>query len=98
VTISPLSHVPVACGPAYYERIQRLPSKFIVTLVPEPGNRFNLTAVAVLTGTERIGYLPADLSRRYFEALQTAPGGAGCECPRAPVSCSVRQHGRPTSC
>ena len=61
------------------ERIQRLPSKFTATLTPEPGNRFNLTAVAVTVSGEKIGYLPADLSRRYFDTLQAA--GASCECP-----------------
>jgi hypothetical protein len=86
VSITPIAHVPVAAGPAYSERIQQLPSKFTVTLTPEPGSRFNLTAVAVMVGGEKLGYLPADLSRRYFDSLQ-APG-ASCECPgrRAPQS------------
>jgi hypothetical protein len=86
VSTTPISHVPVAAGPAYIERIQQLPSKFTVTLTPEAGNRFNLTAVAVMAGGEKVGYLPADLSRRFFEALQAA--GAACECPgrRAPLS------------
>ena len=86
VSITPIAHVPVAAGPAFFERIQRLPSKFTVTLAPEPGNRFNLTAVAVTANGEKVGYLPADLSRRYFEALQAA--GASCDCPgrRAPLS------------
>lgn len=86
VSSTPLAHVPVAAGPAYSERIQQLPSKFTVTLTPEPGSRFNLTAVAVVAAGDRIGYLPADLSRRYFEALQAAQGP--CECPgrRAPLS------------
>ena len=86
VSMTPLAHVPVAAGPAYSERIQQLPSKFSVALTAEPGNRFNLTAVAVLAGGDKIGYLPADLSRRYFESLQSA--GVPCECPgrRAPLS------------
>jgi hypothetical protein len=81
----PITHVPVAAGPAYAERIQRLPSKFTVTLKAEPDNRFNLTAVAVTAGGEKIGYLPPEISRRYFEPLKS---GAGVECPgrRAPLS------------
>ena len=85
MSTSPLAHVPVAAGPAYAEQIQRLSSRFTATLVAEPDNRFNRSAVAVHAGGGKIGYLPPDLSRRYFEALK---GGTGAECParRAPVS------------
>lgn len=81
----PLTHVPVAAGPAYAEQIQRLPSKFIATLHAEPDNRFNHAAVAVHASGGKIGYLPPEISRHYFEALKGAPG---VECPgrRAPVS------------
>jgi hypothetical protein len=80
----PVTHVPVAAGPAYAEHIQRLPSKFTATLRPDPDNRFNLTAVAVYAGGEKVGYLPADLSRAYHPAV----AAAAIECPgrRAPVS------------
>ena len=80
-----VAHIPVVAGPAYFERIQRLPSKFTVTLKPEPDNRFNLTAVAVIAGGEKIGYLPPEISRRCFEPLKTGPA---VECPgrRAPLS------------
>jgi hypothetical protein len=67
----PIAHVPLAAGPAYSERIQRLPSKFTATLRPEPDNRFDLTAVAVHAGGEKIGYLPPDISAHYFRALDT---------------------------
>jgi hypothetical protein len=77
VAIDPLTHVPVAAGLAYIERIQRLPSKFTATLAAEPDNRFNLTAVAVLVDGEKVGYLPADLSHRYHETVKAAP----CQCP-----------------
>ena len=81
----PAAHTPVVAGPAYAERIQRLHSKFTVTLKTEPDNRFNLTAVAVLWEGEKIGYLPPEVSRHYFEALKDGPG---VECPgrRAPQS------------
>src|SRR5262245_52677777 len=83
--MDPAAHVPVAAGPAYFDRIQRLPSKFTATLRAEPDNRFNLAAVAVIAGGEKIGYLPPEISRRYFETLKT---GAPVECPgrRAPLS------------
>ena len=85
VPITPLTHVPVAAGPAYAERIQRLPSKFSVTLRAEPGNRFNRAAVAVLGNGETIGYLPPEISRHYFDRLKDSPG---VECPgrHAPLS------------
>jgi hypothetical protein len=85
VSIDPVMHVPVAAGPAYAERIQRLPSKFTVTLKAEPENRFNHTAVAVLADGQTLGYLPPEISRHYFESLKDT---AGVECPgrRAPLS------------
>jgi hypothetical protein len=83
--VDPLTHVPVVAGPAYFDRIQRLPSKFVVTLKAEPDNRFNLTAVAVMAGGEKIGYLPPEMSRHYFEPVKN---GAPADCPgrRAPLS------------
>ena len=74
VAADPLTRVPVAAGAAYIERVRQLPSRFTVTLRAEPGNRFNHTAVAVLSGGETIGYLPPELSRRYFDTLKDGPG------------------------
>ena len=73
--------LPVVAGLAYIERIQRLPSRFTVTLKPEPDNRFNPRAVAVLVGEEKVGYLPPEISYHYFST-------AALECParHAPVS------------
>ncbi|HEY2433130.1 MAG TPA: hypothetical protein VGI12_10690 [Vicinamibacterales bacterium] len=82
--MDPTAHVPLAAGPAYLERIQRLPSKFSATIKPEPANRFNLTAVAVFAGGEKIGYLTPEVSRHYFGAL--TPEGAECQGRRAPLS------------
>jgi hypothetical protein len=75
----------VVAGAAYIERIRRLPSRFTVTLKAEPVNRFNRSAVAVLAGGEKVGYLPPEFSCHYFEA---AGGPAPLECParHAPVS------------
>src|SRR5215213_7099785 len=79
-----ITHVPVAAGPAYDAQIQRLPSRFTATLRAEPENRFNHAAVAVTVAGEKIGYLPPEISRRYFDLLKEA----GAECPgrRAPLS------------
>ena len=81
----PISHVPLAAGPAYLERIQRLPSRFAATLKAEPENRFNFAAVAVYAAGEKIGYLPADVSHHYFETLK-AGSSADCSGRRAPLS------------
>jgi hypothetical protein len=83
--MNPITHVPLAAGPAFLERIQRLPSKFTATLTAEPGNPFNLFAVAVHAAGDKIGYLPPDISRHYFDTLKD---GASAECPgrRAPQS------------
>ena len=82
---TPITHVPVAAGPAYTEAIQRLPSKFTATLRAEPDNRFNHTAVSITVSGEKVGYLPPEISSHYFAALKDSPG---VECPgrRAPVS------------
>ena len=82
---SPASHVPVAAGPAYAEQIDRLPSKFTATLEPDTDNKVNFTAIAVLAGGAKVGYLPADLSREYYEAVKHA-GQIECQGRRAPVS------------
>ena len=82
--MDPIAHVPLVAGPAYFERIQRLPSKFSATLAAEADNRFNRSAVAVYAGGEKIGYLPPELSRHYFGALPAQ--GAECQGRRAPIS------------
>jgi hypothetical protein len=83
--MSALASVPVVAGPAFSDSIVRLPSKFTAVLVAEPDNRFNLTAVAVLVNGQKIGYLPPEVSRHYFEPVKS---GAAASCPgrRAPHS------------
>ena len=85
MSIRHITHVPVAAGPAYAERIQRLPSKFTVILKAEPQNRFNHAAVAVVADGETVGYLPPEISRHYFEPLKGTTGVA-CEGRRASTS------------
>jgi hypothetical protein len=81
----PLIHVPVAAGPAYAEAIARLPSKFTATLRAETDNRFNHAAVMVMVSGEKIGYLPPEISRHYFETAKSTPG-VECQGRRASVS------------
>ena len=83
--MTPLTHTPVAAGPAYAEAIQRLPSRFAATLRAEPDNRFNHAAVAVLVSGEKIGYLPPDISRHYFDSLKDSDS-VECQGRRAPMS------------
>jgi len=78
VPLDPLTHIPVVAGPAFSERVRQLPSKFTVSLRADPDNRFNHAAVAVVSGRDTIGYLPPELSRRYFETLRD---GASVEVP-----------------
>ena len=85
MAVPPITHVPVVAGPAYAEQISRLPSKFAVTLRAEPDNRFNKEAVAVFGGGEKIGYLPPEISRHYFEPLK-ATSGIDCSGRHAPLS------------
>jgi hypothetical protein len=85
VPTNPLTHVPVAAGPAYAEAIQRLPSKFTVLLRADPDNRFNSAAVVVTAAGETIGYLPPEISRHYFDTLKETPG-VEVQGRRAPLS------------
>jgi len=89
VSARPITQVPVAAGPAYAERIQRLHSKFTVTLKADPENRFNHAAVAVLVDGETVGYLPPEISRHYFEPLK---GTTGVACPGRRASSSAHDN------
>ena len=86
---TPLNHVPVAAGPAYAEQIQRLPLTFTATLHPEPENRFNHAAVAVHASGGKIGYLPPELSRHYFDALKDRPA---VECPARRATAAAHEN------
>jgi hypothetical protein len=73
--------IPVVAGLAYIERVRPLPSSFTVTLLPEPDNRYFQTAVAVMSGGEKIGYLAPEISRRYFAPLVARGSAAAVTCP-----------------
>jgi hypothetical protein len=78
--------LPVVAGLAYIERIQRLPPRFTASLEPEPTNRFNARAVAVLAGGEKIGYLPPELAVHYCDM---PPDRIPTECPARRASISA---------
>ena len=69
----PVSHVPVVAGAAYIENVQQLPSAFTATLQADPDNRVDLRAVAVVAGAGKIGYLPPEIARHYFESVKARP-------------------------
>jgi hypothetical protein len=77
-----LHRIPVVGGLGYAERIRHLPSSFVVTLVPEPDNRYLPCAVAVLSERGKVGYVAPEISRRYYEPLRAS---------ETPVTCSARR-------
>lgn len=82
-----LRRIPVVGGLAYRERIDRLPSTFVVTLVPEPDNRYLPFAIAVLTDQQKVGYVAPEVARRYYEPLRARAADG-------PVTCAGRRASR----
>jgi hypothetical protein len=82
-----LRRIPVVGSLAYRERIHRLPSAFVVTLVPEPDNRYLPCAIAVLTDQQKVGYVAPEVARRYYEPLRARAADG-------PVSCAGRRASR----
>jgi len=76
---SVLGRIPVVAGLAYSERVRQLPSSFTATLVPEPDNLYFPTAVAVIAGGSKVGYLAPEISRDYQQGVAAA--GAPVSCP-----------------
>lgn len=79
---SVLHRIPVVAGPAYIERVRRLPSTLTVMLAAEPDNRYFPHAIAVLSGSEKVGYVAPEIARRYFEPIK-ASGTVSCPARRA---------------
>ena len=75
-----LRRIPVVGGLAYRGRIQLLPSSFLVTLVPEPDNRYLPCAIAVLADGEKLGYVAPEIARRYFGPLRARTAEAAVSC------------------
>lgn len=79
-----LRRVPVVGGLGYRERVQRLPSSFIATLIAEPDNRYLPNAIAVHAERDKVGYVAPEIARRYYEPLRAGTA-------EAPVSCAGRR-------
>ena len=73
-------------GPAYIERVRRLPSTHTVTLAAEPDNRYFPHAIAVLSGSEKVGYVAPEIARRYFEPIKGQSNPVPCPARRASPS------------
>lgn len=82
-----LRRIPVVGGLGYRERVQRLPAAFAVTLVPEPDNRYLPCAIAVVTESQKVGYVAPEIARRYYEPLRARSA-------EGPVSCGGRRAAR----
>ena len=94
-------------GPDDARRLGRLPidTVIVVEAVPEPNNRDDPTAVALLYQGSRVGYLPRYLSRSLFGAIRTA-NAAGYQVllhakrthrlvPRNTIEVRIAPEGRP---
>ncbi|MEX2273851.1 MAG: hypothetical protein WD690_20470 [Vicinamibacterales bacterium] len=79
--MSASSHVAVVGSLAYRERLSGLPATFTATLVPEPDNRYFLTAIAVHGPAGKIGYVAPEAARSRYEAIKTAASTATVACP-----------------
>jgi hypothetical protein len=84
VVRSVLQRIPVVAGLGYIEHVQRLPSTFTATLVPEPASRYFRHAIAVLADGNKVGYVAPEIATGYFDALRAA----------APLTCPARRASR----
>ena len=78
-----LSRIPVVAGLAYIERVRQLPSSFTATLAAERENRYFPYAIAVMSGSEKVGYVAPEVARSYYDAVATATGD--------PLTCPARR-------
>lgn len=84
--MSAASHTAVVGSLAYRERLAALPVSFNAMLVPEPGNRYFLNAIAVHGPSGKIGYVAPEAARSRYEAIKSAAAAGS-------VSCSARRAG-----
>lgn len=61
------------------EVLERHERNFDARLVPEPNNRYDANAIAVMAGDKKIGYLPREIAKSYHVPLARQP--APVECP-----------------
>jgi hypothetical protein len=82
-----LRRIPLVGGLGYRERLAKLPSSLVVTLLPEPDNRYLPFAIAVVAERQKVGYVAPEIARHYYEPLRARPADA-------PVSCAARRASR----
>jgi hypothetical protein len=78
-----LGRVPVVGGLGYIERVRRVPSSFEATLQLEPANPYFPYAIAVVTRSEKVGYVAPEIARGYYEGIQSASEPVRCPGRRA---------------
>ncbi|MDQ3069022.1 MAG: hypothetical protein M3R55_04760 [Acidobacteriota bacterium] len=79
--MSAVAHIAVVGSLAYRERMASLPESFQATLVPEPGNRYFLHAIAVHAPSGKIGYVAPEASRSRYERVAMAVAAGPVTCP-----------------
>lgn len=79
--MSAASHTAVVGSLAYRERLAGLPASFSATLVPEPENRYFLTAIAVHGPGGKIGYVAPEAARSRYDAIKAAAAAGAASCP-----------------
>ena len=80
------ARIPVVAGLAYIERLRGRPSRFEVTLVPEPENRFFRHAIAVVSGGDKLGYVAPEVALGYFDLFAAATASWRCPARRSAQS------------
>lgn len=81
-----LRRIPVVAGLGYIERVQRLPSSFEATLVPEHRHRYFRHPIAVLASGEKVGYVAPEIAAGYYGPLTAAAVPVTCPARRAALS------------
>ena len=93
MSVDPVAYVPAVAGLAYAERLRDLPESFTATLIPETGNRYNLTAIALCAPDGRkIGYVAPEVAREWHEVLlERSSRGERITCPARRAGAAARE-------
>lgn len=84
---SALQRIPVVGGLGYVERVRRLPSSFVATLVADPAQRYFRHAVAVMAQTgAKVGYVAPEVAVRYHGPISRSAEPVTCPARRASAS------------
>lgn len=74
---------------AYREHWTAIPNSFRASLLAEPDNRYNPKAIAVLFDGRKLGYVPPEVARHYYDAI------ADANASLTPASCAVQRVATP---